>query len=320
MPEATNDNNNNVISSPNTKPGDHNQSIIIGSSNSIENIGTSTTTTANNSTVDNNNGEDMLLVTEFPPPPYYYTLASSSNDIKLTPPEIPHRAFRVAAKRVRQEKERARLESEKIRLEAEMGEGSSSSNSNSGGRGGNNEQQGGGGDDDDDDKSSSDVVMTDKQQQENTDDDDNDSIIDPNDPNEPIVAVFGEIVEDPTLVYVEEECNNPTILVNNVKRLNQSVLQGFLKLVTTLVNDPIENKKSRDVLSHNIFVMLQECNKFREHQAREILIETLERQLERREGGLEVLRGQIGVVEDALDGMELFRKEKQQQQQQQQQE
>ena len=224
----------------------------------------------------------MLLVTEFPPPPYYYTLASSG---KLTPPDIPERAFRVAAKRVRQEKERARLESERIRLEAEKKDFTDDK-----------VKEGGG-----DSEASTDVVMTDKQN-----DDDDDSITDPNDPNEPIVAVFGEIVEDPTLVYVEEECNNPTILRDNVKRLNRSVLQGFLKLVNKLVNDPIENKKCRDDLSHNIFLMLQEINKYREHQAREILIATLEQQLEQREEGLRLLRDQIREAEDALEKMNAF--------------
>ena len=261
-----------------------NQTIVeSGSSDKTNNA------TSNNISNDINNEEDdMLLVTEFPPPPYYYKLASSN---ELTPPEIPHRAFRVAAKRVRQEKERARLESEKIRLEAE-------------------EKQVGGsgsGDSDKGDEKSQDVNMTVADQDRN--DDDDDSIKDPHDPNEPIVAVFGEIVEDPTLVYVEDECNHPTILRDNVKRLNRSVLEGFLKLVTKLVNDPIENKKSRDELSHNIFLMLQECNKFREHQAREILIETLERQLERREAGLELLRGQIRMAEDALTKMSDFQNE-----------
>eukprot|EP00577_Skeletonema_sp_RCC1716_P018561 CAMPEP_0113424352 /NCGR_PEP_ID=MMETSP0013_2-20120614/29544_1 /TAXON_ID=2843 ORGANISM="Skeletonema costatum, Strain 1716" /NCGR_SAMPLE_ID=MMETSP0013_2 /ASSEMBLY_ACC=CAM_ASM_000158 /LENGTH=265 /DNA_ID=CAMNT_0000312349 /DNA_START=62 /DNA_END=856 /DNA_ORIENTATION=+ /assembly_acc=CAM_ASM_000158 len=265
MPDATK----NATTSPSTTKPDNQSTTIIGSSSS-ENIGT-TTTIINNDNNNNNetDGDDMLLVTEFPPPPYYYTLASHN---KLTPPEIPHRAFRVAAKRVRQEKERARLESERIRLEAEVKDDSGDGDVGSG---------------DVEDKSK-DVVMTtttDNQQQQqqddnnnnnNDDDDDDDSITDPNNPNEPIVAVFGEIVEDPTLLLHtdQEDCNNPTILRDNVKRLNRSVLQGFLKLVSKLVHDPIENKSSRDELSHDIFLMLQECNKFREHQAREILIET----------------------------------------------
>ena len=41
-------------------------------------------------------------------------------------------------------------------------------------------------------------------------------------------------------------------------------------------------RKMRDELAHNVFLMLQECNKFREHQAREVLIELLEQQLAQR--------------------------------------
>jgi len=38
----------------------------------------------------------------------------------------------------------------------------------------------------------------------------------------------------------------------------------------------------RDEMMHNVFLMLQECNKFREHQARELLIKLLEEQLKER--------------------------------------
>ena len=55
--------------------------------------------------------------------------------------------------------------------------------------------------------------------------------------------------------------------------------------------------------------MLQECNKFREHQAREILIETLEQQLERRKEGLSLLNKQITEADDALAALQQFREE-----------
>lgn len=42
------------------------------------------------------------------------------------------------------------------------------------------------------------------------------------------------------------------------------------------------NRKRRDELQHNVFLMLQETNKFREHQSRELLIEILEEQNEER--------------------------------------
>eukprot|EP00571_Detonula_confervacea_P009688 CAMPEP_0172319418 /NCGR_PEP_ID=MMETSP1058-20130122/37578_1 /TAXON_ID=83371 /ORGANISM="Detonula confervacea, Strain CCMP 353" /LENGTH=310 /DNA_ID=CAMNT_0013034453 /DNA_START=18 /DNA_END=950 /DNA_ORIENTATION=- len=271
---------------------------------------TSTSTTAATKTVepsppdiggggenDNGDDEDMLLVTEFPPPPYYYTMAS-----RLTPPEIPHRAFRVAAKRVMMEREKAREESERIRIEAE---GGSTTTGGVDGGGVNNDAM-----DverkessteatttsDENKAGSSSTAITTATDKEAHDDDDS---IDPNDPNETVVAVFGEIVEDPTLV-TEEECHDPVIIRENVKRLNRAVLNGFLRLVQKLVHDPNDNKKLRDELSHNLFLMLQECNKFREHQAREILIKTLEQQLEQRKEGLALLRKQIDGADAAL--------------------
>ena len=46
--------------------------------------------------------------------------------------------------------------------------------------------------------------------------------------------------------------------------------------------------------------MLQECNKFREHQAREIFIETLEGQLRDRQKALDILKEEIQKTDDAL--------------------
>ena len=89
------------------------------------------------------------------------------------------------------------------------------------------------------------------------DDDDEDNIhdddsIDVDSPNEPLVAVFGEIVEDPTLFQghldddkesrnggsgVGGECHDPAIVRENVKRLNRDVLHGFLALVRKLAED-----------------------------------------------------------------------------------
>jgi uncharacterized coiled-coil protein SlyX len=46
--------------------------------------------------------------------------------------------------------------------------------------------------------------------------------------------------------------------------------------------------------------MLQECNKFREHQSREILIEMLEVQLAERQKLVKKLRAQISAAKAAL--------------------
>jgi len=72
-------------------------------------------------------------------------------------------------------------------------------------------------------------------------------------------------------------------------------------LVEELVkNRPLANQKCRDDLSHNIFLMLQECNKFREHQAREVLIETLEGHLNQKRDALEEMRSEIEKTDVSL--------------------
>lgn len=60
------------------------------------------------------------------------------------------------------------------------------------------------------------------------------------------------------------------------------------------------SRKTRDELSHNVFLMLQETNKFREHQAREILIEILEKQLAEREKLLKELQDGIERADSLL--------------------
>jgi hypothetical protein len=60
------------------------------------------------------------------------------------------------------------------------------------------------------------------------------------------------------------------------------------------------NRKRRDEMTHNVFLMLQETNKFREHQAREILIEILEKQLNERQHLLKELEGEIGRADSLL--------------------
>ena len=180
-----------------------------------------------NDNADADNEDDMLLVTEFPPPPYYYALASRNtpSNKRLIPPEIPHRAFRVAAKRVLMERKKAREESEKIRLEAEGGTAA---------------DDGVGSEKNVEKKKADAADVASSSATIKTEEEDDDSI-DPNDPDEPVVAVFGEIVEDPTLI-VEEECHDPVEIRDNLKRLNREVVNGFLRLVDKLIHDPKDNK------------------------------------------------------------------------------
>ena len=67
-------------------------------------------------------------------------------------------------------------------------------------------------------------------------------------------------------------------------------------LLTTLLY-----RKTRDELSHNVFLMLQETNKFREHQARQNLIELLEEQIKERRAMLGRLRDEMAKVDGILE-------------------
>lgn len=57
-----------------------------------------------------------------------------------------------------------------------------------------------------------------------------------------VVAVFGEIVEDPQLTEPLDRCEDPKIVRDEVKRLNLEVVKGFVKLVQDLVHRPTDNK------------------------------------------------------------------------------
>lgn len=57
-----------------------------------------------------------------------------------------------------------------------------------------------------------------------------------------VVAVFGEIVEDPLLVEPLDHCEDPKFIRDQVQELNKKVLQGFVRLVQDLVHRPTENK------------------------------------------------------------------------------
>lgn len=60
----------------------------------------------------------------------------------------------------------------------------------------------------------------------------------------------------------------------------------------------------------NIELMLKECNKFREHQAREVLIETLEFQMRDRKKALEEIKKQIEKSAVAIKSLERIQEKK----------
>jgi hypothetical protein len=57
-----------------------------------------------------------------------------------------------------------------------------------------------------------------------------------------VVAVFGEIVEDPLQVVPLDYCEDPAVVRDEVQRLHRVVLRTFVHLVQDLVHRPLENK------------------------------------------------------------------------------
>jgi hypothetical protein len=159
-------------------------------------------------------GEAQLLVTEFPPPPYYYRFASL-----LRPPPIPNDAITRGTNRAAAIAARAR-EAERQQRLTELRRGDDSQSN-------------------DDDKTDSILGGVIK-----------DAKFDENDEGE-VVAVFGEIVEDPLLVEPLDYYDDPIVVRDEVKRLHQIVLRTFVRMVQDLVHRPLENKyvaKCRQVL------------------------------------------------------------------------
>lgn len=222
---------------------------------------------------DQDDDED-LLVSEFPPPPFYYRRASA-HGIGLKPPAIPTQRLKEYSKAAAIVMKNAVAAMEcKFRKEKESGETSSTI-------------------DDQDMKNSS---ATDQSQTANN------GVDAQADLTASMVTVFGDVtVEDPILVSIPDDCSDPTKVRDNVIRLNRKVMHGYIKLVNELVHKPLDNKKCRDELSHNVLLMLHECNKFREHQARETLIQILEKQLEFRKFALVQLRDEINSAKVAMN-------------------
>eukprot|EP00594_Rhizosolenia_setigera_P002600 CAMPEP_0178947894 /NCGR_PEP_ID=MMETSP0789-20121207/5159_1 /TAXON_ID=3005 /ORGANISM="Rhizosolenia setigera, Strain CCMP 1694" /LENGTH=313 /DNA_ID=CAMNT_0020628177 /DNA_START=1 /DNA_END=942 /DNA_ORIENTATION=- len=258
---------------------------------------TNNNTNTNNAKDDDEDDDDEdLLVSEFPPPPFYYKSYAS-----LKPPKIPSQklkeysekaAFIVKdAVRVMEAKyeEKKSAEDEVENKNLIKSTENKKNNKNTETNTTNEEDKG---------ETSSSVVKMDEEKLK--------QIHEQLQKN--ITTVFGDvIIEDPIHVSVPDDCSEPQRVQKKIKQLNRKVVNSYIKLVGELVhdNDAFSNniKKCRDELSHNVLLMLHEANKFREHQAREILIGVLETQLKQRKEALEMLKKEIQDGKLALDKM-----------------
>lgn len=265
-------------------------------SNENENPTPATNNTNTNTAKDDDEDDDEdLLVSEFPPPPFYYKSYAS-----LKPPKIPSQKLKEYSEKA------AFIVKDAVRvMEANFEEKKSAEdevenenkniikstetkkNKNTETNTTNKEDKG---------ETSSSVVKMDEEKLK--------QIHEQLQKN--ITTVFGDvIIEDPIHVCVPDDCSEPQRVQKKIKQLNRKVVNSYIKLVGELVhdNDAFSNniKKCRDELSHNVLLMLHEANKFREHQAREILIGVLETQLKQRKEALERLKKEIQDGKLALD-------------------
>mmetsp|Transcript_18793 Transcript_18793/g.26462 ORF Transcript_18793/g.26462 Transcript_18793/m.26462 type:complete len:186 (+) Transcript_18793:28-585(+) len=149
-----------------------------------------------------------LLVSEFPPPPFYYR-----NVADLVPPKIPTDALVRAAKKAEGMAAMAREEAERNRMQAAMegsGETSTSVISGVDGR----------------KEDGSDTRMEEEKKREAL----NQAVLGGSAPDlntvaaagiegdDSFAAVFGEIVEDPVLAHVEDDCEDPSIIQEEMSR------------------------------------------------------------------------------------------------------
>merc|ERR1711862_128845 len=116
-------------------------------------------------------------------------------------------------------------------------------------------------------------------------------------------------VEDPVLLNpLIDDCAEPLIVRDTVLRLNREIMLLFVTLIDDLVVNRLiqqSQESSKQIsrveeISQKVFLMLQECNKFREHQGREILIDILEKQLVDRRDAISRLRQQVDLVDQYL--------------------
>lgn len=223
--------------------------------------------------IDDDNDDDAAqLVSEFPIPPTYYKMA-----LTLNPPPIPHEDIKRSTKKAhlerlktlqREEEEERKRFGENFELYVDSTNSTGIINT-----------------------SSSNAPL-------NMDESD----------TGPWITVFGPegYVEDPSQIRIVDECANPKEVQLRLSQLNKETLQGFVTLVGELVNNPESHLKSRDILLNNIELMLKESNKFREHQAREILIESLEQQLKDRNSALNELKVLIQNTDEELERLKLL--------------
>eukprot|EP00562_Extubocellulus_spinifer_P028458 CAMPEP_0178655726 /NCGR_PEP_ID=MMETSP0698-20121128/24432_1 /TAXON_ID=265572 /ORGANISM="Extubocellulus spinifer, Strain CCMP396" /LENGTH=254 /DNA_ID=CAMNT_0020297709 /DNA_START=113 /DNA_END=878 /DNA_ORIENTATION=+ len=223
-------------------------------------------------------GEAQILVSEFPnPPPYYNLFATLNGKGKgnlLPPPPIPTAKLQATAVEVaKAEAASRRIRDEQLKSGAATAAAAAAAEAAA-------------------------IIP-----QPNLDD---------------VVSIFGEIVEDPLLRMgqhpqqqqqqqqqqqddVDQQCTNPEEIAIAMKSLNRQIMTSFVTLTRVLVHEPKAAREELITLSQLLIRLLEECNRYRDHQARENLIRCLEDQLKMKRTMLKALEGDLTEVQEAAE-------------------
>ena len=130
-----------------------------------------------------------------------------------------------------------------------------------------------------------------------------------------VVSIFGEVVEDPLLRIPhekkeggsdedsrkEETCDDPSDVAREMKRINHRIMTSFVALTNVLLQEPAAARSELVKVSKWLVRLLEQSNRYREHQARENLIAVLEETAEAKRTALEEVERDLEVTEAALE-------------------
>jgi hypothetical protein len=184
-------------------------------------------------------GDATLLVSEFPPPPWYYQWlapAASTGANYVPTPESPQEALANGTRRTAAAAARARELAEQQQQQQSLQNQQQLKEQRQQQQQQQQQEQTASSHPQSDPSSSSPMAVDDKTGAILG------GVAPPVEEEGDVVAIFGEIVEDPLLVQPVDTCEDPQIVKENVQRLNGIVLRHFVKLVQDLVHQPSENK------------------------------------------------------------------------------
>ena len=128
---------------------------------------------------------------------------------------------------------------------------------------------------------------------------------------EEVVSIFGEVVEDPLLriphekeegeVRRETTCDDPSDVAREMKTINRQIMTSFVTLTNVLLQEPAVARSELVKVSKLLVRLLEQSNRYREHQARENLIAVLEETAEAKRTALAEVERDLEVTEAALE-------------------